>query len=236
MKRFFAWLGLAMLAQASFCANSKAVLIDGFTLAEKHGKPGNKELSELAELLGKQGYSVYCYSAPVKDFESIRDALNGAKIVVYWGHGVIHGPNCFAPESSDVGGFSIDGRFISPNGLRREIRLVGKAIVILPCACYAAGNSSVDEGKVSRPILERRMLTYAQEFFDIGAELYLACADTKSFLQAWINGKSYEEAYAKAAYGEKTVQQVENGYNFWYRQSVGKEGLTTSSAMIWKRN
>lgn len=232
---FLVSLALGVLTAAQSQTIHRAVLIDGFKSGECSDQGGDKAMAALGAMLKNKGYAVFQFAAPIQSFPAIRDALNGAEIVVYWGHGVIRNSrSCFAPESADVGGFSIDGRDISPDDLRREVRLAPNAIVLLPCSCYAAGNASMDAGKVRREVLEARMRNYALPFTQIGARGVGACLDARGFLAAILAGKAFNEAYESTAWRGKTVTQLVGAYEFRYRESNGKEGLSTNSALFWK--
>ncbi len=237
MKKLILFL-VALLAAAGAFAQSKpkAVLINGFKLSEAGWcRNVNTQMADMRSYLSSKGYVVYSFAPPVRDFPAIREAMNGASVVVYWGHGVIMGSGVFAPENAKVGGLSIDGRHITPDGLRNEVRLASNSIVILPNSCYAAGNSSDDSGKVRRDILEQRMVNYAAPFSDIGAQAIASCVRAKEFLAAYFDTQSYETAYAKSSWSKKVVRKKVAQYEFWYGEKIDKRGLSTTSAFFWRK-
>lgn len=237
MKRFALAILIAVAATASFAQSKpKAVLINGFKLSEAGWcKNVNTQMNQMGQYLSKKGYAVHSFAPPVRDYPAIGEAMNGASIVVYWGHGVIQGSGTFAPQNANVGGFSIDGRHITSDGLRREVRLAQNAIVILPNSCYAAGNSSDDNGKVSRNVLEQRMTNYAEPFTEMGAQAIASCVQAQSFLATWLDTGNVETAYSKSKWSNTVVKKKVGRYEFWYGERNGKCGLSTTSALFWRK-
>ena len=149
----------------------KAVLlvgpIDGdngtWTTREKN----NMDLA--AAELQANGVTVYKFYAPDNDWEQIKAAANGAHFLFYRGHGVYWS----SMPSPTVGGFSLSGRFVSPDQIRNELRLAPNAIVML-YGCFTAGSSSIDSGSISSAEAQRRVLQYSAPFMDIQAAGYFA--------------------------------------------------------------
>ncbi len=172
-------------------AGLKAVLIAG---ADKGG-PFPHDLPEIhamAESLRKRGFEVRELQAPLK-WATVRDAMQGASIVGYWGHGVIRGHNGNELESYNVGGFHV-GEGGSPDEIAREVRLAPGAAVMLFHACFTAGNSGGDYGKVRPEIARMRVSTYSEAFFKAGAAVYFAGHGDR-FLNGWLDGKPASEAF-----------------------------------------
>jgi len=172
-------------------AGLKAVLIAG---ADKGG-PFPEDLPEIhamAESLRKRGFEVRELQAPLK-WATVRDAMQGASVVGYWGHGVIRGHNGNELESYNVGGLHV-GEGGSPDEIAREVRLAPGAAVMLFHACFTAGNSGGDGGKVRPEIARMRVSTYSEAFFKAGASVYFA-GHTDRFLNGWLDGKPASEAF-----------------------------------------
>lgn len=172
-------------------AGLKAVLIAG---ADKGG-PFPHDLPEIhamAESLRKRGFEVRELQAPLK-WATVREAMQGASIVGYWGHGVIRGHNGNELESYNVGGFHV-GEGGSPDEIAREVRLAPGAAVMLFHACFTAGNSGGDYGKVRPEIARMRVSTYSEAFFKAGAAVYFAGHGDR-FLNGWLDGKPASEAF-----------------------------------------
>lgn len=236
MKPLIALSTLFAVATASAQTAHRAVLIDGFQSGERSDVRARGQMASIGAMLKGQGYAVASFAAPLQSFDAMRGALNGADVVVYWGHGIIRNSRTgtYNPQSADVGGIYVDGHDLSPDGLRHDVRLAKNAIVLLANCCYAAGTASGDEGQVKREVLEARMRNYAQPFLEIGARGVAACLDPKTFLTGVLAGRPVGKVYETSAYAGHTVSPRLDGYEFHYRESNAAEGLVTTSALIWK--
>jgi hypothetical protein len=171
--------GLEQPAAAAAAASSyslqlpplKAVLIVGpidgddgsWTSSEKQ----NMDLA--AAELAANGVTVYKFYAPNNDWEQIKTAARGAQFLFYRGHGIYWSPM----PSPEVGGFALEGRFVSSDDIRTDLDLAPNAIVML-YACFSAGTSSNDAGSISSQEAQRRVAMYSDPFLDIGAAGYYA--------------------------------------------------------------
>lgn len=121
---------------------------------------------------------------PNATWPKVRDALQGASVVVYLGHG-----NGFpSPYRSERWPFSENGFGVNVTGdrnnedhqyfgeyyLRREVRLAPNALVILSHLCYASGNSEPGMPEDGRDVAVQRVDNYAAGFIAAGAAAVIA--------------------------------------------------------------
>ncbi|MGC9469210.1 MAG: hypothetical protein ACP5HS_11510, partial [Anaerolineae bacterium] len=171
----------------------KAVLIVGpidgddgpWTTQEKV----NMELA--ADVLVAYGVAVHRFYTPDNSWEEIKAAADGARFLLYRGHGV------FWNDVPDVGGFRLKDRFVAPSEIA-ELTLAPDAIVML-YGCYTAGTSSSDTGDIGITEAQRRVLQYSTPFFEAGARAYYAnwfydgfAAPLENLLSGQTAGQAYE--------------------------------------------
>lgn len=144
--------------------------------------PSNASTPEfLAEgrLFAKQaeraGMKVKRIFHPRATWARVRPALQGANLVVYFGHG--NGwPSPYAPfQEVTKNGFALNGYEGAPRGehvyyggdvIRKKVRLAKDAVVILYRACYAAGNGEEWHPIPSQSVAFRRADNFAAAFLD----------------------------------------------------------------------
>jgi len=210
----------------------KAVILNGFRAEEQSFSSSEKAAESLNSILVEKGYRVSRFKVPYDDLVKVGQAMYGAKIVVYYGHGVIHSQNIFNPTSYNVGGFKLGTYFAPPAEFRREIRFAADSLVFLPGSCFASGNCQEDRGKVERSILEKRMAVYAEPFLYCGAAMVLSGANEAQFLKSYLHDSDVIQAYQKAARrGKETVKQL-NGFEVRYREDADQ--LVTHSVLVTK--
>jgi hypothetical protein len=150
----------------------KAVLVVG-PIDGDYGSWTQEEKASMdlaATELQANGVTVYKFYSPNNDWDQIKTAAQGAHFLLYRGHGVYWGD---ANLPSNVGGFALKDRIISPDVLRSELRLAPNAIVML-YGCFTAGTSSADTIRLSSSEAQRRVVQYAQPFIENGASGYFA--------------------------------------------------------------
>jgi len=122
---------------------------------------------------------------PRATWARVRPALQGANLVVYFGHG--NGwPSPYAPfQESTKNGFGLNGYEGAPAGkhvyyggnvIRDKIRLADDAVVILYRSCYTAGNGEPDAPVPSRSVAVERADNFAAAFLhrNVGAGVVMA--------------------------------------------------------------
>jgi hypothetical protein len=184
----------------------KAILlvgpIDGddgsWTTAEKR----NMELA--AQELEANGVEVYRFYTPNTSWERVKAAAEGAHFFFYRGDGVYWSPM----PSPTVGGLALKNEFVSPDAIRRDLRLAPNAIVMM-YACFSAGTASNDTGSISSQEAQRRVAQYSDPFFDVGASAYFA---------NWY-GNAFQ-MFVRYLFQGKTLGQAYEAYSDFNRSSV----------------
>jgi hypothetical protein len=122
---------------------------------------------------------------PRATWARVRPALQGANLVVYFGHG--NGwPSAFAPfQETTKNGFALNRYEGAPpfqhayyggDVIRAKVRLADNAIVIIYRACYAAGNGEEWHRVPSLSVALRRVDNFAASFLhkDVRAGVVMA--------------------------------------------------------------
>ncbi len=121
---------------------------------------------------------------PHATWDNVLDAIEGASLVVYMGHGngwpSPHGP--FQEDTKDGFGLNpADGdsaystKYYGADKLRKRVRLAKNAVVLLEHLCYASGNGEEYMGpEFDKSVAVKRVDNYASGFLDIGARAVLA--------------------------------------------------------------
>ena len=122
--------------------------------------------------------------SPNATWPAVRNALDGASIVVYLGHG-----NGFpSPYGSTLNGASQDGLGLNPVAgvdndahqyfgekvLARDVRLAKGAVVILGHLCYASGNPEPGGPEPTLDVAQQRVDNYARGWIASGATAVIA--------------------------------------------------------------
>lgn len=147
------------------------------------------EFLEEGELFADQaqaaGMSVTRIFHPYATWAQVRPALQGANLVVYFGHG--NGwPSQYAPfQENTKNGFGLNGYEGAPAGshvyyggnvIRDTVRLADDAVVILYRSCYSAGNGEEGAPVPSKSVAIERVDNFAAAFLhpDVGAGVVMA--------------------------------------------------------------
>ena len=121
---------------------------------------------------------------PHATWAKVLDAIQGASLVVYMGHGngwpSPNGP--FQEDTKD--GFGLDPHdgasaystaYYGADKLRKKVRLAKNAVVLLEHLCYASGNGEEYMGpEFDKDIATKRVDNFASGFLDIGARAVFA--------------------------------------------------------------
>jgi hypothetical protein len=199
----------------------KAVLlvgpIDGDYGTWTEDEKANMELA--ASELQSFGVTVHKFYTPHNDWAEIKQAAQGAHFLLYRGHGVYWGdPNL----PSNVGGFALKDRIITPDTIQAELNLATNAIIML-YGCYTAGSSSSDTHSLSSPEAQRRSALYAQPFLNNGAGGYFANWFGNAFqmyIRYLFQGKTLGQAYESffdfnASTVERYLHPVHSHLSMW---------------------
>lgn len=121
---------------------------------------------------------------PNATWENVLDAIQGASLVVYMGHGngwpSPHGP--FQEDTKDgfglnpkEGGSAYSTAYYGADKIRKRVRLAQNAVVLLGHLCYASGNGEEYMGpEHDRDVATKRADNYASGFLDVGARAVFA--------------------------------------------------------------
>ena len=121
---------------------------------------------------------------PNATWENVLDAIQGASLVVYMGHGngwpSPHGP--FQEDTKDgfglnpsEGDSAYSTNYYGADKIRKRVRLAPNAVVLLGHLCYASGNGEEYMGpEHDRDIATKRADNYASGFLDVGARAVFA--------------------------------------------------------------
>lgn|GEM_PF-1158804 len=202
-------LGVIMVvsAQASIgavpvAADSSSAPLAVFIVGPSAGMT-NSNLADSAALArdaDAAGMRVRKVFHPRATWENVLDAIQGASLVVYMGHG--NGwPSPNGPFQEDTkNGFGLNPRegasgystaYYGADKLRKRVQLAKNAVVLLVHLCYASGNGEEYMGpEWDKDIATKRVDNFASGFLDIGARAVFAYGmDQKiDFPRALMNG------------------------------------------------
>jgi hypothetical protein len=173
----------------------KAVLIVG-PIDEEDGYWTAQETTHMelaAAELEAHGVTVYRFYAPNNDWNEITAAAEGAHFLFYRGHGVYWSPM----PNPKVGGFSLQDRMVTPDEIRKDLRLAPNAVVML-YGCFTAGSANNDVGSISSEEARRRVAEYSGPFVAGGASGYFANWYGDAFqrlVRSLFEGKTLGETY-----------------------------------------
>jgi hypothetical protein len=133
------------------------------------------------------GASVVTILHPRATWERVLDAVQGANVLIYLGHG--NGwPSRYRPfqgvTKNGLGLNPADGasaarvRYYGEDLLRAHVRLAPGAVVLLNRLCYASGNAEPGSPEPPWPTAVQRVDNFAAGFLDMGAAAVLADGHT----------------------------------------------------------
>ena len=163
-------------------AAPKAVIITG--PSSERTQENLSEAAHLARQAEAAGMDVHRVFHPHATWRRVLDVIQGANLVVYFGHG--NGwPSPYSPYQEDTkDGFGLDGsdgasaysaEYYGANKIRDKVRLAPNAVVLLMHLCYAAGNGEPWMGpEFDKGLATKRVDNYANGFLDVGARAVFA--------------------------------------------------------------
>jgi hypothetical protein len=162
-------------------AAPKVVLIVGPVGAATDGY--RRLAEEAAVAAARYTPNVVRLYSPDATWSAVRQALQGASIVLYLGHGngwPSRYSNSLYPVSQDglglnpTAGASGSHQYFGEDVIGREVRLAKHAVVLLSHLCYASGNSEpgLEEGPLG--VGQQRVDNYAAGFIRAGADAVIA--------------------------------------------------------------
>ena len=122
--------------------------------------------------------------SPDATWAAVRNALQGASVVVYLGHGngwpspyrnALYPPSQNGFGLNPVAGAGDDAhQYFGEDRIATEVQLAPKAIVILSRLCYASGNSEPGIAEGPLDVARQRVDNYAAGFIGAGASAVIA--------------------------------------------------------------
>jgi hypothetical protein len=180
----------AQTAAASPATNAKVVIIVG-PVGDATDRY-RARAREAAAAAHRHSANVVEIHSPGATWPVVREALQGASVVVYLGHG--NGwPSIYrdSPNPATQNGFGLNPvsgvdddahQYFGESWIAREVRLARDAVVILSGLCYASGNTEPDLPEGTLDDAKQRVDNYAAGFIVAGASAVIADAHVPS---AW---------------------------------------------------
>jgi hypothetical protein len=209
------------------------------------------EAADAARAGGAEVVKVY---SPDATWSAVREALDGASIVVYLGHGngwpsryrnSLYPPTQNGFGLNPVGGAGDDRHQYFGEASIEKLRLAPNAVVVFSHLCYASGNTEpgLPEGSVSDAI--QRVDNYASGFLRAGAKAVVAEAGlgpayyVRSLLrgsgsveQIWRNSPTYNGNHQIVLRSERTsgytVRLDPERSSSGFRRSLVSRGVTAT--------
>ncbi|HEX6867575.1 MAG TPA: hypothetical protein VF119_02160 [Candidatus Limnocylindrales bacterium] len=186
--------------------------------------------------------------SPDATWSAVRDALQGASLVVYMGHG--NGwPSKYRDElypptqngfglNPTAGGGDSKHQYFGEAVVGSEVNLAKNAVVLLNHLCYASGNSEPGLPEGTLEVARQRVDNYAAGFIRSGAAAVIAEAyqSPSYFVKAILSGgRSIQSAWQRSpsANGHRIAFQSERsaGYIAQMDTETAKSGFTRSIVM-----
>lgn len=130
-----------------------------------------------------QGMDVRRLFSPYATWQAVLDNIQGAKLVVYLGHG--NGwPSPYSPfQENTKDGFGLNGsagagnsnvKYYGANMVRASVHLASDSIVVLGHACYSPGTGETWQTPPTETVARQRVDNFAAGFLAAGARTYFA--------------------------------------------------------------
>ena len=149
--------------------------------------------------------------SPNATWTAVKDALKGASLVVYMGHGngwPSRYRDSLYPITQDgfglnptAGGGDYEHQYFGEASVASEVKLARNAVVLLNHLCYASGNSEPGLPEGTLDVAKQRVDNYAAGFIRAGASAVIAEAwsSPSYFVRAILgSGRSIQTAWLKS--------------------------------------
>jgi hypothetical protein len=196
--------------------------------------------------------------SPNATWTAVKNAVNGARVVIYMGHG--NGwpsPYTYDPNYTTKDGFGLNetagngdnnNKYYGEPSIR-TLTFAPNALIILNHLCYAAGNSEPGNPEPTLSVAKQRADNYASAFLAAGAgaviadghmgpEYYLDALFTthQSVEQMWsdapnANGNTYSFASTRTP-GATIFQDPENPTSEYYRAMSSRNPAITTDEIL----
>ena len=173
--------GLAVHPHVAEASRQKVVIVVGPTgsLTSSFKRAGNAVASRAKEL-GAEVVKVY---SPYATWARVKNATQGANMLVYLGHG--NGwPSPYKPFqtrtknglglNSAAGRGNYNHKYYGESYVRDGIRLANNAVVLLMKTCYAAGNPEWGKAAPTKSVAKERVDNYGAGFLRTGARVVIS--------------------------------------------------------------
>jgi len=206
----------------------------------------------LADIMERNGMNVVKVYWPDSTWENVRDAIGGASIVVYKGHGFGLGDIPADPTEmyGSLNGFCLvdptdppGARLGTQDMLVTTNRLAENAVAFFFC-CYCGGGSSGDSSPVSEALARRRIEAYASTVLRMGGGGYFSGTNEESILEDFFAhpnrslgdlyrsaGGDPEHVYTHILWPGQSVWFDGNTQSGWNRAFVGDPNLTAQDVL-----
>jgi hypothetical protein len=257
-----AMLGVWVIAPVSALAASPATAVPKVVLiVGPAGAATDRYRSEAraaASIARRYTSDVTEVYSPNATWPAVKEALQGASVVVYMGHG--NGwpspyRNALYPPSQNgfglnptAGGGDTAHQYFGEGPITQSIRLAPNAVVLLNHLCYASGNSEPGLAEGTLSTARQRVDNFAAGFVKAGASAVVAEAydDPNHMLRAVLGGRGgIESAWRHAPSGNGNTfgfessrspgyvaeMDPEHGASGFTRSIVLKKGLASSDVL-----
>jgi hypothetical protein len=246
---FLTVTGNTLLADLSAQTPPKAVLVVGPVDPPAHTitKSYIAWADRLAAIMERNGVRVVRVYWPYSTWENVRQAIGGASIVVYKGHGFGLGDLPADPTEmyGGLNGFCLvhpedpaGARLGTQDMLVTTNRLAENAIGFFFC-CYCGGGSASDPSPVSEALARRRIEAYSSTMMRMGGGGYFSCVNEEGLLEDLFAhpdktlGELYRDAggdpdhvYPHVLWPDLSVWFDGNTVSGWTRAFAGDPDLT----------
>jgi hypothetical protein len=200
----FVFLSNLTLAQNEL----KAILIVGHQ--ENRTQSAIEKMDSIGSIFTERGVTVYKFYDKAANWDSITEVAKNCNFFVYSGHGSNKG------ENGGAGGIMVNS-LVSTSDMLESLRLRENALVVFISVCNGAGSSAGDNGDIGITEAKKRVISYSNPFFKIGASAYYASNNESAsflFLKKFLSGIDLKKSYIRSTnffINEKLEELVESG-------------------------
>lgn len=212
--------------------SQKAILIVG---PSQESTPGYiKELDSIGSILLRNNIEVIKFYDSLAIWSEIKKEAKDASYFIYAGHGSNQGLN------GGVGGLVIDS-IISAKRMINELHFDNNPLIIFKSVCNGAGSSASDDYDIGFTEAMKRVKSYSDCFFKMGARAYLAINynhGVNVFLNHFFNGENIDSCYSHLVniYGNKIEKQELIGKQYKVAiSSRSPSGVTSSVRTTYRK-
>ena len=171
----------------------KAILIVGHQ--EDGTSSAINDMNTIAGVFEQHGIQVYKFYDAKANWSEIKSISQNCNFLVYSGHGSNLG------ENGEAGGLCINPR-ISTSQLLSELKLKPNSLIMFKSVCRGAGSSAGDDGDIGLSEALKRVTSYSNPFFKIGASAYYANnygSGVSGFLKNFLSKQNLQNCFSISA-------------------------------------